>query len=76
VPVWLVVPVGRLLPRRMWEAVMTRIDPLDDPWDRDEEVVPLDLVDQVVGPNGVESIEDMLKRTDTPVAPELFKPLT
>ncbi|MCP5028055.1 MAG: hypothetical protein GY929_17405 [Actinomycetia bacterium] len=76
VPVWLVVPVGRLLPQRMWDAAMTRIDPLGDPWDRDEEIVPLDLVDQVVGPNGLETIGEMLKRTDAPIAPELFNPLT
>lgn len=71
-PVWLVAGVGRLLPERMWlpvrQAVLT-----DETWDADEEAVPLDLVDRVVGPDGVREVVDALRRTDCPVAPELFK---
>lgn len=74
VPVWLVGGVGRLLPARMWEGVLARLD-LDEPWEADDEVVPLDLVDRVVGPVGPESVADALRRTDCPVAPELFKEL-
>ncbi|MDH4148118.1 MAG: hypothetical protein OEY23_23420 [Acidimicrobiia bacterium] len=73
VPVWLVIGVGRLLPQRLWEVIAERLDREDDPWERDEEIVPLSLVDQVVGPNGLESVADALRRCDTPVAPELFK---
>ena len=72
VPVWLVGGVGRLLPARMWEGLRSRVEP-DDPWDSDDEVVPLDLVDRVVGPGGPEPLADALRRTDCPVAPELFK---
>ena len=71
-PVWLVAGVGRLLPERMWEPVK-RTTAADDPWDADDEVVPLDLVDRVVGPTGPLSVADALRRTDCPVAPELFK---
>ena len=39
----------------------------------DDESVPLDLIDQVVGPMGPQSVPDALRRTDCPVAPELFK---
>lgn len=74
VPVWLVGGAGRLLPQRMWDAMASRVD-LDEPWDADDEIAPLELVDRIVGPAGVESVADGLKRTDCPVAPELFKEL-
>ena len=72
IPVWLVAGVGRLLPARMWEGLRGRVEP-DDPWDADDEFVPLDLVDRIVGPFGPEPVADALRRTDCPVAPELFK---
>ncbi|MBK5221295.1 MAG: hypothetical protein JJE52_00140 [Acidimicrobiia bacterium] len=74
VPVWLVGGAGRLLPRRMWDGLVARVD-LDDPWDADDEIVPLDLVDAIVGPIGPEPVAEALRRTDCPVAPELFKEL-
>ncbi|MDZ7678535.1 MAG: hypothetical protein U5K29_08275 [Acidimicrobiales bacterium] len=74
VPVWLVGGAGRLLPRRMWDALVSRVE-VDDPWDADDEVVPLELVDQVAGPQGPEPVADALARTDCPIAPELFTQL-
>ncbi|MGK2950077.1 MAG: hypothetical protein ACSLFP_16010 [Acidimicrobiales bacterium] len=75
VPVWLAVGVGRLLPPRMWDALAgRRLTHAADPWDLDEEVVPLDLVDQVCGPGGLTTPAEALRRTDCPVAPELFDP--
>jgi len=74
VPVWLVAGVGRLLPGRMWDALTVRLDEAAEPWDAPDEVVPLDLVDLVVGPGGPEPPTDALRRTDCPVAPELFRP--
>ena len=42
VPVWLAAGVGRLLPARMWDALADRrATRAADPWDLDEEVVPL-----------------------------------
>jgi hypothetical protein len=73
VPVWLVGGVGRLLPRRMWEGFERRAVPDDDPWDSDDEVVPLGLVDRIAGVAGPEGVTDALRRTDCPVCPELFK---
>lgn len=73
VPVWLVGGVGRLLPQRMWEGLRDRVVGHEDPWDADDEVVPLDLVDMIAGPSGPEPTADALRRTDCPVAPELFK---
>jgi len=73
VPVWLVAGVGRWLPRRVWEAIADRLDQSADPWDCDDEVVPLDLIDQVVGPDGLASVPEAVGRTDCPIAPELFR---
>jgi hypothetical protein len=73
VPVWAVVGVGRRLPPRMWTALQARRDArTEDPWDLDEELVPFDLVDRVCSPGGLESPADAARRTDCPVAPELF----
>lgn len=74
VPVWLVVPRGRLLPGRLWQALVRRLEGQGDPWDADTEVVPVDLVDRVVGPAGPEDVVAALRRVDCPVAPELTRP--
>ena len=73
VPVWLVGGVGRLLPTRMFDGLRTRVERGAEPWDADDEFVPLDLVDRVVGPRGPETVADALARIDCPVAPELFR---
>jgi hypothetical protein len=73
VPVWVVAGVGRLLPARMWDALAGRhATRAADPWDLDEEVVPLSLADSVCGPSGLDAPDLALRRTDCPVAPELF----
>jgi hypothetical protein len=72
VDVWLVAGVGRLLPGRMWEALAGRVE-CDDPWDADEEVVPLDLVDRIAGPDGPQPVATAIARTDCPIVPELLK---
>ncbi|NIR37785.1 MAG: hypothetical protein GWN79_27235 [Actinobacteria bacterium] len=72
VGVWLVAGVGRVLPDRMWEGVLgLTVD--GDPWDADLEVVPLDLVDLVIGPGGAQPVAELPFRIDCPVAPELFR---
>jgi hypothetical protein len=74
VPVWAVAGAGRILPARMWEALAGRLpERLREPWDLDEETVPLDLVDRVVGPTGSTSVADAIRRTDCPIAPELLR---
>ncbi len=73
VPVWVALGVGRWLPPPMWQALADRqATPPADPWDLDEEVVPFALVDRVCGPGGLELPGDAQRRTDCPVAPELF----
>src|SRR5436190_1283827 len=73
VPVWLVGGIGRLLPRRMWDALVGRLDVLGEPWELDDEHVPLDLVDRIAMPTGILPVDEALKLTDCPIAPELFK---
>jgi hypothetical protein len=73
-PVWVVAGAGRVLPARLGEAVWRRLaDDPDSPWDRDDELVPLDLVDCVMGPSGPEAAPDALRRSDCPVTPELLR---
>lgn len=72
VPVWLVVGRGRALPGPMWRSLLARLDD-DEPWEADEEVVPLDLVDRVVGPDGAAPAADAARRVDCGVAPELLR---
>ena len=73
VPVWTAVGTGRWMPPRMWQALTDRQATRPaDPWDLDEEVVPFALVDQVCSPGGLEPPAAAVRRTDCPVAPELF----
>jgi hypothetical protein len=73
VPVWAVIGEGRALPGPMWDALCRRLEQGGDPWDADEERVPADLVDVVVGPWGVGTVAEAIEHGDCPVAPELFK---
>ena len=53
VPVWLVAGVGRRLPAPMWQHMLDLLADAGDPWDLDDEVVPLGLVSHVAGPSGL-----------------------
>jgi len=72
VPVWMVAGVGRCLPARMWEAMRDRVVSAE-PWEDTMEIVSLDLIDQVVGPAGLQPVREARLRTDCPVAPELLR---
>jgi hypothetical protein len=71
IPVWVVAGVGRILPPRLWGAMVDRIAAAGDPWDADWEVVPIGLVTAVVGPDGPLAPADALAGVDCPDAPEL-----
>ena len=74
VPVWAVVGVGRVLPAPLWDAVLARLDESGiEPWDRSVEVVPADLIAQVIGPEGPADTADALARATCPPAPELYR---
>jgi len=71
VPVWAAAGVGRVLPEGLWDALVARLDDRPSPWDRPSELVPLDLVDVIVGPAGEESLEEALARAGCVAVPEL-----
>ena len=72
VPVWLVAGVGRALPPRFWEAATAGLGG-DEPWENAEELVPLDLVDRAVGPDGGRAGGDLAARADCAAVPELLE---
>lgn len=71
VEVWCIVGLGRALPRQLFEAAATSV--ADEPWECDEEIVPLGLFSQIVGPGGIEPSADW-QRADCPLAAELLRP--
>jgi hypothetical protein len=71
--VWLAGGVGRLLPKRMWDALAGRLDTMGETWELDDEFVPIDLVDRIAMPMGVLDVAEALTKIDCPIAPELFK---
>ena len=73
VPVWAVAGVGRMLPTPLWTALLGRLTAAGDPWDSDEEVVPMELVDRVVGPEGPEPPDAVYRWATCPVVPELTR---
>jgi hypothetical protein len=75
VPVWGVTGVGRVLPGRLWEALLSRLDNTGlEPWSRPVEMVPESLLTGVVGPQGLVDVLDGLAAATCPVAPELLRP--
>jgi hypothetical protein len=73
IPVWVAAGVGRLVPQRVWEAMIARLERVHaDPWEADDEIVALELVDRIAGPIGLEDAAEARRRTDCPIAPELF----
>ena len=71
-PVWLVAGTGRLLPRRMWEPVRGPARPRRA-MGRRRRGGAARPGRPIAGPRGPEPVVDALRRTDCPVAPELFK---
>ena len=72
VPVWLVGGVGRVLPGRVFDAVAARVGDVTEPWNDEDELVPIDFVDHIVGPAGVLPTAQALRDCSCPIAPELL----
>ena len=64
---WLVVPVDRLLPDRMFSVVQEHIDE-----DVGEIAAVADFT-KIAGPGGLDPAERLGTRVDCPVAPELLR---
>lgn len=73
IDVWVVAGAGRVLPTRLWEALLARLELAGDPWDAEDELVPGDWVTAVAGPSGTTSFAEALRRADCPVVPELLR---
>lgn len=71
IPVWVVAGEGRVVPERLFRAMLRRV-PDDAPWCAPDELVPNELVDVVVRPNGLTDVEGALAAPDCPAAPELL----
>lgn len=72
IPVWLVCGAGRALPARLWEAAIAGLGG-DEPWEAPEELVPLDLVDRAIGPDGGRPGIDLAGRADCAPVAELLE---
>jgi hypothetical protein len=71
---WLVAGRGRVLPGPTFAAVRDAAGDPDEPWEAGVDLVPVALVERVVGPDGPGSPGDVLSRPGCPLAPELLKP--
>jgi len=68
--VWLVAGVGRVLPARLFEAMLTR---MGDPADHGLELLDVQRADRIAGPTGLERPEHLNRLVDAPIAPELLR---
>lgn len=72
VPVWLVAGRGRSLPQGLWSALERRLGgATTPPWALDLDQVPLELIDHVAGPRGLQPAAHALATVDVPDAAEL-----
>ncbi|HEY5173404.1 MAG TPA: hypothetical protein VIK54_16905, partial [Acidimicrobiia bacterium] len=67
---WLVGGVGRVLPARVYEMVVSSL-----PAEAALEEVSVQRFDRIAGPRGLERPSDATARVDCPVVPELLRPL-
>jgi hypothetical protein len=68
--VWLAAGVGRILPERLFEAMLRT---LGDPEDHGMELLDVQAADRIAGPTGLVRPEHLARRIDCPVAPELLR---
>ncbi len=72
VPLWLVAPLGRVLPPGLWKRVAASLGG-PEPWFGDRVPVPMTSFDLVVGPGVDAPGGGPLGRADCPEAPELTR---
>jgi hypothetical protein len=68
--VWLVAGVGRVLPSRLFDAMLRT---LGEPEDHGLELLDVQAADRIAGPTGLVRPEHLARRVDCPVAPELLR---
>jgi hypothetical protein len=67
---WLVGGVGRVLPARVYDMVVSSVPP-----EAEYEEISVQRFDRLAGPRGLERPHDATARIDCPVVPELLRPL-
>ena len=70
VPVWVEAGVGRVMPPKLWDALVRRVETAHVP--RSGSVLGLEGIDQVAGPGGVQAVAVALAGTDCPEPGELL----
>ncbi|MEZ5280528.1 MAG: hypothetical protein R2770_08630 [Acidimicrobiales bacterium] len=70
--VWAVIAADRVLPPSTWRFATSSLRG-PEPWGDDDEIVPLDMIDSIVGPVGLRDAAELRLRTDCVVAPELLR---
>lgn len=74
IPVWAALGTGRVLPAPLWDALLSRLDQSStEPWDRDVELVPVELLTATVGGAGMADGTGALATSTAPAAPELLR---
>jgi hypothetical protein len=68
--VWMVAGAGRVLPARLFDAMVRT---LDDPEDHGLELLDVQVADRIAGPTGLVRPDQLARRVDCPVAPELLR---
>jgi hypothetical protein len=71
-PVWLVAGLGRALPATTWKTVAERVS--EGSLEAEDEIVPADLIDTVLGPEGLRTFVEVVASPGCPVAHELLRP--
>jgi hypothetical protein len=77
VPVWVVAGVGHVLPPRLWEALVRRVEraaasPVASRSARAACITDLHGVERVLGPRGASALQSALADVDCPEPPELL----
>jgi len=67
---WMVAGAGRVLPARLFDAMVRT---LGDPQDHGLELLDVQVADRIAGPTGLVRPEQLARRVDCPVAPELLR---
>ncbi len=66
----MVAGVGRVLPARLFEAMVRTLGDLEE---HGLELLDVQVADRIAGPTGLVRPEHLARRVDCPVAPELLR---
>jgi hypothetical protein len=67
---WMVAGVGRVLPARLFEAMVRTLGDVEE---HGLELLDVQAADRIAGPTGLVRPEHLVRRVDCPVAPELLR---